>query len=456
MNLKDKKITIIGMSKTGKSTSVVLKNLGAEVFIMDKKKREEIEDFSFFENLGVNIITGGHKKDILLNSYLIVLSPGVPIDLPEIEEAKISGIPVMSEIELAYQINPDMYLIAITGTNGKTTTTTLIYEILKNSNKDVKIAGNIGIPLIEEIQEKNKIIVTEISSFQLEGIEKFRPKISVFLNITPDHLERHKSFEEYLRIKKRIFENQKSSDYAILNYDDEIVRNFKKEIIPKTIFFSSKKELGEGVFLKDNKILISISNKKYFVCEVQDIKIRGEHNLQNALAAISASFLAGANIEKMSKTLKEFKGVEHRQEEVTEIKGILFINDSKGTNPDSTIKAVHSYSSPIILIAGGKDKNVSFKKLAEEIGKKIKFLIVLGETAEKIKNEFEKIGFSNIKKVKDLKEAVKSSFEIAEKGDIVLFSPSCSSFDMFKNFEERGKIFKDEVYKLKKEIEENL
>lgn len=454
MDLKGKQISVIGMSKTGKATCSVLKEMGAEVFVMDKKNKEEIEEYNWFENLKVNIITGGHNVDILLKSFLIVLSPGVATDLPEIVKAKKAGIPVISEIELAYQLFPDVFLIGITGTNGKTTTTTLIYEILKNSGKDVRIAGNIGIPLIGEIG-KSKIIVTEISSFQLEAIEKFRPAISVFLNISPDHLERHRTFQEYMRIKKRIFENQREDDYAVLNYDEIFVRNFEKEIRAKKIFFSKREEIKEGVFTKDNKIFISISGEKYYLCDSNEIKIKGEHNLENALAAISASFLAGANIEIIKKTLREFKGVEHRQEEVTEIRGVKFVNDSKGTNPDSTIKAINSYFAPLILIAGGKDKKVSFEKLSEEIKNKVKFLIVLGETADKIKNLLQEKGFEKVKKVKDLREAVNFSFNIAERGDIVLFSPACSSFDMFKNFEERGKIFKEEVYKLKKEIEKN-
>lgn len=456
MNFADKKISVIGMSKTGKSASKVLQQLGAEVFIMDKKNKGEIEDFSFFENLGVNIVVGGHNEKILMESSLIVVSPGVSFDLPEIKKAKSLNIPVISEIELAYQLNPNIYLIGITGTNGKTTTTTLIYEILKNSNKKVRIAGNIGVPLIEEVtsNEKDRIIVAEISSFQLEGIKNFRPKISVFLNITPDHLERHKTFEEYFDIKKRIFENQNNDDYAILNYDDEIVRGLRKEIKAKVIFFS-KKEIEEGIFIKNNKILISISGEKYYICSPQEIKIKGAHNLENTLASVAASFIAGADLSSINKILREFSGVEHRQEEVTKIKGVIFINDSKGTNPDSTIKALQSYSSPIILIAGGKDKNLDFKNLAEEIKKKVKFLIVLGKTAEKIRNAVEGTGFNKIKKVRDLKEAVNFSLNISEKGDIVLLSPACSSFDMFKNFEERGKIFKEEVYRIKKEVEGN-
>lgn len=470
MNLKDKNVVVIGMGASGLASARALVEREARVVVMDTQAAKMLkEPLSQLSRLGVKTVVGGYDQELLREAGLVVISPGVPTDLSALRVVRLRSIPVISEVELAYQINSDPFIIAVTGTNGKTTTVTLIGEILKRDNlsacghaqagRKVKVAGNIGLPLVEEIKgaKSSDFVVTEVSSFQLETIDKFRPKISLILNVTPDHLERHKSFKSYLEAKKRIFLNQQRGDYLILNLDDPATFNLASQAKAKVIFFSQREELKEGAYIgkgPKERIVVNLRRRSFEVCKVEEVRIKGRHNLENVLASCIVSFVCGVELNNLRLVLKEFPGLEHRQERVAEVKGREFINDSKGTNPAATIRALEAFTPPIILIAGGKDKGLKFDGLAKVILKKVKALIVLGEAAGRMKEEFSEYGFSQIKRVSSLKEAVNLSFRLANSGEVVLFSPACSSFDMFSSFEERGEVFKEEVRKLKGRVED--
>ena len=469
MELKDKKVVVIGMGISGLASARALVERGAKVVVMDTQSAKELkEPLSQLLRLKVKTVVGGYDQKLLKEANLVVISPGVPTDLSALRVARLRSIPIISEVELAYQINPNPFIIAVTGTNGKTTTVTLIGEILKRdklsacgqaqTGRKVKVAGNIGLPLVEEIKGAKSLdfVVTEVSSFQLETIDKFRPKISLILNVTPDHLKRHKSFKSYLEAKKRIFLNQKKGDYLILNLDDPATFNLASQTKAKVIFFSQREELREGAYIRrepEERIVINLKRRRFEVCKVEEVRIKGRHNLENVLASSIISFICGVNLNNLRSVLKEFPGLEHRQERVAKVEGREFINDSKGTNPAATIQALEAFTPPIILIAGGEDKGLKFDGLAKVILKKVKALIVLGEAAGRMKEEFSEYGFSQIKRVSSLKEAVNLSFQLASSGEVVLFSPACSSFDMFSSFEERGRVFKEEVERLKRRVE---
>lgn len=446
MKLKNKKIVVIGLGKSGFSTLKVLVKNEANTVVMDIKDERELptQYIKYIRKKKITLISGGYDKNLLDEADLIVLSPGVPTNLPVLRNFKEK---VIGEIELGFQINPNCFIIAITGTNGKTTTTTLIGEILKKDKRHPKVVGNIGYPFIEEAAKlKKEIMVIEVSSFQLETIKKFKPKISVILNITPDHYDRHKR-RDYFDLKKRIFLNQNKDDFLILNYDDNIVRSFSKEARARILFFSRKKILERGVYLKEKNIVDNLTGNERIICSREDL--RRELNLENILASISTALLMNVKLNNLVEVLRNFKGLPHRQEEIGEIRGVKFVNDSKGTNPDSTIKALESFTSPIILIAGGSEKKLNFSKLVKIIKNKVKYLFLIGETKDRIEKECLKVGFSKLKKVTNLKEAVELGWRKAKEGDVILLSPACASFDMFQNYEERGEIFKREFEKLK-------
>ncbi len=451
MFFKNKNILVIGMGKSGIAAAEVLINMGCNITICDKRENKEFEniiDEKFNES--VKVITGGYPQVDNKKFDLIIPSPGVPLDISPIKKALEYNIPIWSEIELAYRMMNGK-LIAVTGTNGKTTTTTLIGKMLLDDKKNTIIGGNIGKPLVKEIKNtsENDFVVVEVSSFQLETIQKFRPKVAVLLNLTPDHLDRHKSIENYYYCKKNIFKNQIKEDYAVLNYDDPEVRKIADSINSKVIFFSQKTKLNQGVFINGNYLIANFCDKENIICSRDNITLRGDHNLENCLAAVSAGLLLGLKKESIAKTLNTFSGVDHRLEDVETINGITFINDSKGTNPDASIKALKAYSDKsIILIAGGMDKGNDFSQFASNIKSNVKGIVLLGETAEKISNNIKELGFNNYYLVKDLNEAVLKSWDIAEEGDVVLLSPACASWDMFRSFEERGNIFKEIVRSL--------
>jgi UDP-N-acetylmuramoylalanine--D-glutamate ligase len=450
MELKNKKVTVVGFGKTGKALCDFLLKKQAIITVNDKKPESQLEKVDIYKAQGVNFETGGHRPEIFLTSDLIVLSPGVP-PLPEILEVRNKGIKVISEIELAYQFLEGK-LIGITGSNGKSTTTTLTYLILKNSGFKVHLAGNIGTPLISFVKRSRQddLIITELSSFQLEFTENFRTDISVFLNISPNHLDWHKTLENYLQAKKKLFWHQLPGDIAIINRDDSNLWAWRKEKAVELYAFSRKHSVPRGCYLKDSTLWLKLG-EELPVIKTSDIKLRGVHNQENVMAAILASYLAGANLSAIKESVKNFQGLEHRLEEVRTIKGVLFVNDSKATTVDATIKAIQSFDQPIVLILGGRDKGGDFSPLRRALKAKVRKVLLIGEAREKIRKAIE--GVCPIEEVFTFREVVQKGFQAARPGDVVLLAPACTSWDMFNNFEERGRLFKKEVRLLARKIE---
>ena len=452
MNLKNKNILLVGLAKTGISTIKHLNKLGAKVVVNDIKDKDKLkgilDELSDLNN--VEYILGYHPENVD-DIDMAVVSPGVPLDLPFILKLKSKNIEIIGEVELAYRLSQNPMFIGITGTNGKTTTTSLVGEIFKKANIDTYIVGNIGNPVIDtvDVANKNSVLVTELSSFQLESIDTFKPHVSAILNFTEDHLNRHHTMEAYMEAKARIFKNQDEKDFCILNYDDKDVKSLSDNVEAKKIFFSRKKSLDCGIYLdEDNNIIINI-DKKIKLLNKDELSLPGNHNLENCMAAAAIAYVSNIDIDVIREVLKTFAGVEHRQEFVRNLNGIMFVNDSKATNPDSSIKAIESYNRPIVLIAGGMDKQSSFDEFLDAAKENVYALVLLGETAQKIKECAQNKGFDNITVVKDMKEAVNASYQIAKDGDVVLLSPACASWDMYKSFEVRGIDFKDNVHNLK-------
>lgn len=444
VNFKNKHILVLGAGISGISVAAILQEIGAKVTLSDTRTRQDIKkDLSDLEKLGVILLLGSQDAKLLSGTDIIVLSPGVSIYLPLIEEAKSRGIAVISEIEVAYQLC-EAPIIAITGTNGKTTTTTIIGEMMKTAYQDVVVGGNIGQALSKEVAEVSKsgIVVAEISSFQLEAALNFKPYIAAILNVTPDHLDRHRNMDTYIRMKEKLSINQREDDYIILNYDDDIVRNMANNTRAKRVFFSRKAVLSDGVFVKDNIIKINWNGQSTLVCPTSDIKIKGDHNIENALAACAVAFLAGVKVEDMAMVLRNFKGVEHRIEFVATINGVEYYNDSKATNPESAIKALEAFPGGITLIAGGRDKKTDLSLFMKLIKSRVNNLILIGEASERFRAAALNNGITNIYDSIDLESAVQLARELAKENEVVLLSPACSSYDMFNNYEERGKAFK--------------
>lgn len=449
MEIKNKNILIIGLGISGVSTVLALNKLGAKIYVTDSKEKDQLTEYiNKLKNIDVKYFLGNKDIDLGLID-IAVKSPGVPFDIDLIKDLNKKSIEVVTDIELAYRLCENKF-VAITGTNGKTTTTALVGEIFKNSRKPYHIAGNIGVGILWEVVNSNEedIFIVETSSFQLENTHFFKPKASLITNITPDHLNWHKTLDHYINAKKKVFKNQDSKDFTILNYDDNLLREMKNETNAEVIFFSSTEVLNRGIYVEDREIIINVSSEKIKVMNVNELKIPGKHNLENVLSSIALAFAMEVPIDIIRKTLKEFDGVEHRLEFVDELKGIKFYNDSKGTNPDASIKAIDALDSPIILIAGGMDKGSDFTEFINSFNKKVKALVLLGETKEILKQIANEKGFLETYEVKDIKEAVNKSFELSERGDNILLSPACASWDMFKSYEERGEEFKKAVYKL--------
>lgn len=462
--VKNKNVTILGLSKSGVAAANLLYNLGAKVCVSEIKPEKAVKEY--IEQLISPLISihCDSKDQIadLENAELVVVSPGVPSTNPTIVFARENGIPVIGEIELAYKvltdINPQTVIIAITGSNGKSTTVTLVGGLLKYLvNLPVIVAGNIGYPFSQAIIElckkpANAIIVLEISSFQLESIIEFRPHIACLLNLSPNHLDRHSSFEEYVSTKAKLFKNQTSFDYAVLNYDDQEVRKLLSKIKAKKKFFSVNKKLTNGVIINDQKIVFVDSTRmlKVDICSLNRIRLLGSHNLENLLAALSitAILVNPEQLQTLENFISSFEGLEHRLEFVAKIEGVSYYNDSKATTPAAVIAALKAIPSKIILIAGGKDKNSDYSILRDIIIEKVKTVILIGEAKEKIKSHLALENYVPFIDAKNLEEAVFLAYKIANKGDTILFSPGCASFDMFTDFEERGRIFKNIVANL--------
>lgn len=435
---------VVGLARTGVAVANLLKELGGRVTVSDIKSPIELKENIARLEKDIGLDIGQHTEEKFLEADLIVVSPGVMMDIPPLLRAREKGIKIISEIELAFCLT-DTPFIAITGTNGKSTTTTLIGEILKRCNKKFILGGNIGYPLAEEVLESRdkEFIVAEISTFQLEGIDRFKPFIGIILNISPDHLDRHRDYEEYIELKKRLYMNQDETDHIVLNYDDPLLKELKKEVPSNLVFFSKGKMPEQGVYMDGQEIFWGDKKGKKKIGLVDDIGEVGRRNLENVLATLAAGLILNLNSEDMLCAIRDFSGLPHRLEFVREINGIKFINDSKGTNVGAVIKSLSSFLEPIILIAGGKDKGSDYRPLKEYIRTKVKNIILLGEAKDKIKGALNKE--CEIDLAGSLEEAVKKGFQKAEPGDVILFSPACASFDMFRDYEDRGDQFKEIV-----------
>lgn len=447
MDLKNKKALVVGLARSGISAANLLCRLGARVTITDEKRESELSENIRKLTKGISLKLGGHNGVDIAKVDLVVISPGVLWDSPFLNKIRENGIRIISEVELAFKYIKAP-LIAVTGTNGKTTTTTLIGEMLKKDDRNVFVGGNIGNPMCEEVLNgsSSELILSEISTFQMEGIETFKPHISVILNITPDHLDRHKSMAEYIALKKRVFINQNTRDYTVFNMDDKITAALSNEGKGERIFFSRIREVDNGAFVRGNNIIFRRNRKEEIVSTLKDLKIIGVHNIENTLASVAVGGICDIPPRLMREVISEFSGIPHRMEFVREIEGIKFINDSKGTNVGATIKSIESFNEPIILIAGGKDKGSDYLPLKPLIEDRVKFLILIGEAKKKMASVMN--GFRNILNAESFEEAVNEAFDKAEKGDVVLLSPACASFDMFRDYEDRGEQFRKIVESL--------
>lgn len=448
-----KRVLIAGTGKSGVNAGKLLLEKGAEIVFYDDDVSLDVDKLleQFGGEYGIRVILGEINDKILADIDLMVISPGIPVDSKIANMVRDKRIPIWSEIELAYQAGEGK-LAAITGTNGKTTTTSLVGEIFKNYTKDSFTVGNIGIPYTEvalDMDEKS-YTVAEVSSFQLETIVNFKPHVSAVLNVTPDHLNRHYTMENYASVKLDICKNQIEKDYLILNYDDEITRKMEsdKRVKAKIVFFSRLHSLDEGICLNEETIVLREGGTETKVIELKDLLLLGEHNIENYMAGIGVAYYMGIPMEVIVSTLKTFKGVAHRIEFVKEVNGVAYYNDSKGTNPDAAIKGIRAMNRKTILIGGGYDKGVAFDDWIKAFDGKVKRLVLLGQTAEMIADTAAKYNFTEVVFAKDLKEAVAICAECAKPGDAVLLSPACASWGMFDNYEQRGDMFKEYVNKL--------
>ena len=443
-DLAGKRVLVVGLARTGLVTALFSAGYGATVTATDERPEAALpETAEKLRAAGVKLELGGHGEASFLEQDLIVVSPGVSANLPALAAARKKNIPVWSEIELAWRFLRGK-LVAITGSNGKTTTTALVAHILKTSNIPTLVGGNIGTPLLALVESSTDAAATvaEVSSFQLETIESFRPEIGVLLNLTPDHLDRHGTFEEYARAKMRMFENQLERDIAVLNADDpEITKRMPAK--PHIFWFSRQKRVANGAFLRENEIIFRNEGSETVLARREQIPLRGEHNVENVLAACAAAYLAGATPAAIASGVQSFRGVEHRLEFVAELAGVEFYNDSKATNVDAAVKAVQAFPGPLLVILGGKDKGSPYTPLRELLKERARVVLVIGEAAEKIAGDLQ--GAVEIGRAGTLERAVEMAIERAQPGDTVLLAPACSSFDQFENYEQRGRVFKELV-----------
>ncbi|MGA8768096.1 MAG: UDP-N-acetylmuramoyl-L-alanine--D-glutamate ligase [Candidatus Acidiferrales bacterium] len=448
-DLAGKRVLVVGLARTGVAVSLFAAGYGAAVTATDEKPESALgETAARLRAAGVKLELGGHPASAFFEQDLIVVSPGVPANLPPLVLAHVGGIPVWSEVELAWRFLRGK-LVAITGSNGKTTTTSLVAHILETAGIPTLVGGNIGAPLISLVESStdSTVTVAEISSFQLEAIQAFRPEIGVLLNLTPDHLDRHASFEEYAAAKMRLFENQLDRDFAILNADDpEVTKRMPSR--SHVFWFSRQKRVAEGAFLLDDQIIFRNEGSETAVGRRSEIPLRGEHNVENVLAACATAFLAGAPPAAISSGVKSFRGVEHRLEFVGEIGGVGFYNDSKATNVDAALKAIEAFPGPLVVILGGKDKGSPYTPLQEALRARGRVALLIGEAAEKIAVDLDDA--VPCVPAGTLERAVQLAADRARPGDVVLLAPACSSFDQFENYEHRGRAFKQLVAQIEK------
>ncbi len=459
MDLKGKKVLVFGSGISGEAAAGLLLRQGAQVILYDGNKKldpraaeakiaDSVRDMADRPMENLKIVFGEFPEEILKELSLAVISPGVPADLPIVEQMRNLDIPVWGEIELAY-VSGRGDVLAITGTNGKTTTTALLGEIMKNYKESVFVVGNIGNPYTSIVPrtEESTVIVAEISSFQLETIHTFRPKVSAILNITPDHLNRHHTMEAYVAAKERIAENQTKEDVCVLNYEDELLRDFGEKTKAEVLYFSSKRKLKRGVYLDNGEIIIDLG-EKIPLCRVESLHILGTHNYENVMAAAAMAYSYGVPADVIRETVCRFRGVEHRIEFVAEKNGVAFYNDSKGTNPDAAIRGIQAMNRPTVLIGGGYDKDSTYEEWINAFDGKVKKLVLLGATRDKIAETARRLGFNDIVMADTFEEAFAKCVEYSRPGDAVLLSPACASWGMFKNYEERGDKFKELVNQL--------
>lgn len=447
VELEGKRLLVVGLARTGIVVSLFCAAYGAHVTAVDEKSESALaETAARLRNAGVALQFGAVPPEIFVNQDLIIVSPGVPAKLPGLEQARNRGVTVWSEIELAWRLLRGK-LVAITGSNGKTTTTVLVGHILQSAKIPVLVGGNIGTPLLARVEASSDSTVTvaEVSSFQLETIDAFRPDVGVLLNLTPDHIDRHGSFEEYARAKQRMFQNMLDRDSAVLNADDPQVAQ-RGPARGQIFWFSRQKRLASGTFLRGDQILFRREGSESVLMRRGDIPLRGEHNLENVLAASTAAILAGAPTDTIEAAVRTFPGVEHRLEFVADIGGVSFYNDSKATNVDATLKAIDAFPGSLFVILGGKDKGSPYEPLREPLRQKAKLVLLIGAAADKIAAELD--GAVEMQRAGTLDRAVTFAFEHARPGDTVLLAPACASFDQYENFEQRGREFKQIVARL--------
>lgn len=452
MNLQNKQFLVVGMGKSGIAAAELLVMHQMKVVIFDENPDLNPKDvWEQSQKLGmVPVVVGKLPEEIKNQIDICIMSPGVPTDLPVIQQLKQRNVLIWGEIELAYRFSMGN-LIGITGTNGKTTTTSLVGEIMQSHFESVKVVGNIGVPYTQMVSEMNEqtVTVAEISSFQLETIDSFHPNVSAVLNIQPDHLNRHHTMENYIGAKERIFENQTEADCCVLNYDDLVTRKMSEKTKAKVCFFSSKQELEEGFFVREDWICRKSNGTTEPYMNIHDMNLVGMCNVENVMAAMAISTFVGVPKEQIIETIRNFKAVEHRIEFVAQKKGVVYYNDSKATNPDAAIQGIRAMNRPTILIGGGYDKGNDFDDWIEAFDSKVKLLILIGATAEKIAQTAKKHGMNQYCLAKSFEEAMEVAIQKAKEGDAILLSPACASWGMFPNYEERGKLFKSIVNQIK-------
>ena len=450
---QSQKVLVAGTGLSGTAAARLVLDRGGEVVLYDGNaslKEEEIKA-KFDKEAKVSVVLGEIKRSDLLGVELSIISPGIPLDSPFVAVVDDAKIPILGEIELAYQCSLGR-LAAITGTNGKTTTTALTGEILKAKYEETFVVGNIGDPYTSRVLEmtEDSVTVAEVSSFQLETIMDFRPNVSAILNITPDHLNRHGTMENYTRIKECITLNQTEDDSVVLNYDDPVLREFGQDpdLKPKVTWFSSREKLADGFCMSGDNIVYCQKGRETILVNVRDMKLLGRHNYENVMAAAAIGFLMGVALADIGRVAENFNPVEHRIEFVRERTGVRYYNDSKGTNPDAAIQALRAMPGPTLLIAGGYDKNSEYDDWVSEFEGKVRYLVLIGQTRDKIAECAKKHGFTEIMYAEDMQEAVQVCAVYADIGDYVLLSPACASWGMFKDYEERGRVFKECVMAL--------
>ena len=452
MEWEGKKVLVVGMARSGVAAAQLLRAYGAEVTVNDSKTEDELgSQLKPLEGLKLERRFGRGAMELLAGHDCLVISPGIPENAPFVRKAREMGIYVIGELELASQLAKGE-LIAVSGTNGKTTTVSLLGEIFRNSGRVTHVVGNIGYPfsLAALISKADDAVVCEVSSFQMETADTFHPHIAILTNISEDHLNRHGTMEVYTELKMRMFRNQTAEDYAVFNADDPGLTGLSRQVKSHVLKFSRIREVREGAFVRDGDIIFRLDGEERKVCRAEEVRIPGPHNLENALGAVCAAAACRVPIPVIRHSLRTFRGVEHRIESVRELDGVEYINDSKGTNVDSTLKAVQTMSRPTVMILGGYDKHTSFDPLSREIAGNplIRGTVLIGETARQIEESLERAGYTRIYHASSMKEAVEKSRDLTESGWNVLLSPACASFDMFRDYEERGRVFKEIVQQL--------